>query len=164
MTLRIGVNATAYGANGVEFIVQAEQLGADSAWAPEFWAGDALTPLAYLAASTSRIKLATGVVQISARTPAATAMAFATLEALAGPDRVIAPGATILEIIPTGAALIVEARVLPRDIGFVHEGQNVLVKAIPLAIALQDFIGKHLVLVAWQPILGWLLLCLLLLL
>jgi len=68
----------------------AERLGYDSVWTAEAYGADALTPLAYLAASTSRIKLATGVVQISARTPAATAMAFATLEGLAGPNRVIA--------------------------------------------------------------------------
>jgi F420-dependent oxidoreductase-like protein len=68
----------------------AERLGYDSVWTAEAYGADALTPLAYLAASTSRIKLATGVVQISARAPAATAMAFATLEALAGTGRVIA--------------------------------------------------------------------------
>ncbi len=68
----------------------AERLGYDSVWTAEAYGADALTPLAYLAASTSRITLATGVVQISARTPAATAMAFATLESLAGTGRVIA--------------------------------------------------------------------------
>ncbi len=50
---------------------------------------DALSPLAYLAAHTSRIKLATAVVQISARTPAATAMHALTIDHLAGGDRVI---------------------------------------------------------------------------
>ncbi len=68
----------------------AERLGYDSVWTAEAYGADALTPLAYLAACTSTIKLATGVVQISARTPAATAMAFATLESLAGRGRVIA--------------------------------------------------------------------------
>jgi len=68
----------------------AERLGYDSVWTAEAYGSDALTPLAYLAASTTRITLATGVVQISARTPAATAMAFATLESLAGRGRVIA--------------------------------------------------------------------------
>jgi len=68
----------------------AERLGYDSVWTAEAYGADALTPLAYLAAATDRIKLATGVVQISARTPAATAMAFATLESLAGRGRVIA--------------------------------------------------------------------------
>jgi F420-dependent oxidoreductase-like protein len=68
----------------------AERLGYDSVWTAEAYGADALTPLAYLAACTERIKLATGIVQISARTPAATAMAFATLESLAGRGRVIA--------------------------------------------------------------------------
>jgi F420-dependent oxidoreductase-like protein len=66
-----------------------EELGYDSVWSSEAYGADALTPLAYLAAVTNRIKLATGVVQIGARTPAATAMGFATIEALAGKGRVI---------------------------------------------------------------------------
>jgi F420-dependent oxidoreductase-like protein len=74
----------------VERVQLAERLGYDSVWTAEAYGADALTPLAYLAARTERIKLATGVVQISARTPAATAMAFATIEALAGRGRVIA--------------------------------------------------------------------------
>ena len=39
--------------HGVEFVREAERLGVDSVWVPEFWAGDALTPLAYLAARTT---------------------------------------------------------------------------------------------------------------
>jgi F420-dependent oxidoreductase-like protein len=74
----------------IEQVLLAEQLGYDSVWTAEAYGADALTPLAYLAAKTERIKLATGIVQISARTPAATAMAFATLESLAGVGRVIA--------------------------------------------------------------------------
>jgi F420-dependent oxidoreductase-like protein len=74
----------------VERVLLAERLGYDSVWTAEAYGADALTPLAFLAARTSRIKLATGVVQISARTPAATAMAFATIDALAGGSRVIA--------------------------------------------------------------------------
>ena len=57
-------------ATGVEFVREAERLGVDSVWVPEFWAGDALTPLAYLAACTTRVRLATGIVQLGARTPA----------------------------------------------------------------------------------------------
>ena len=48
-------------AAGVELVRQAERLGVDSVWVPEFWAADALTPLAYLAAQTSTIRLATGI-------------------------------------------------------------------------------------------------------
>jgi F420-dependent oxidoreductase-like protein len=74
----------------VEKVLEAERLGYDSVWTAEAYGADALTPLAYLAGRTQRIRLATGVVQISARTPAATAMAFSTLAALAGEGRVIA--------------------------------------------------------------------------
>lgn len=66
----------------VEKTKMAEDLGFDSVWTAESWGSDAFTPLAYLAAHTSRIKLGTSVVQISARTPTATAMAAITLDHL----------------------------------------------------------------------------------
>jgi F420-dependent oxidoreductase-like protein len=68
---------------------RAEELGFDSVWTAEAYGADALSPLAYLAAFTNRIKLATGVVQVAARTPAATAMHALTIDALAGGNRVI---------------------------------------------------------------------------
>ena len=67
----------------------AERLGYHSVWTAEAYGADALSPLAFLAAHTRRIKLATGVVQIAARTPAATAMHAMTIDALAGGGRVI---------------------------------------------------------------------------
>jgi len=68
----------------------AEQLGYDSVWTAEAYGSDALTPLAYLAAVTRRIRLGTGIMQLAARTPAAAAMAVGTIDALAGGGRVIA--------------------------------------------------------------------------
>jgi F420-dependent oxidoreductase-like protein len=82
MTLRVGIAAMPSSAAGVELVRQAERLGVDSVWVPEFWAGDALTPLAYLAAQTSTIRLATGIVQLGARTPAMLAMSAMSLQAL----------------------------------------------------------------------------------
>lgn len=82
MTLRVGVGAMPFTPHDVEFVHQAEKLGVDSVWVPEFWAGDALTPLAYLAASTTRVRLATGIVQLGARTPAMLAMSALSLQAL----------------------------------------------------------------------------------
>lgn len=73
----------------VDQVRLAEDLGYHSVWTAEAYGSDALSPLAYLAAVTSRIKLATGVVQIAARTPAATAMHALTIDALAGGNRVI---------------------------------------------------------------------------
>jgi len=74
----------------VEKILLAERLGYDSVWTAEAYGSDAITPLAYLAAITHRIRLGTGIMQLAARTPAAAAMAIATLDALAGGDRAIA--------------------------------------------------------------------------
>jgi F420-dependent oxidoreductase-like protein len=68
----------------------AERLGYDSVWTAEAYGSDALTPLAYLAAVTKRIRLGTGIMQLAARTPAAAAMAMGTIDALAGGGRVIA--------------------------------------------------------------------------
>ena len=74
----------------VERVLLAERLGYDSVWTAEAYGSDAVTPLAYLAALTRRIRLGTGIMQLAARTPAAAAMAVATLDALAGGDRAIA--------------------------------------------------------------------------
>src|SRR5438552_8704177 len=73
----------------VEQVREAERLGFDSVWTAEAYGADAITPLAFLAAQTSRIRLGTAIVQISARTPTATAMAMATIDALSGGQRVI---------------------------------------------------------------------------
>ena len=86
--LRLGLN-TGYWAGGpppgaAESILEAEQLGFDSVWTAEAYGSDALMPLAWWGASTERIKLGTAIVQISARTPAATAMAAMTLDHLSG--------------------------------------------------------------------------------
>jgi F420-dependent oxidoreductase-like protein len=67
-----------------ETVLEAERLGYDSVWTAEAYGSDALTPLAWYGAATERIKLGSAIVQISARTPAATAMAAMTLDHLSG--------------------------------------------------------------------------------
>ena len=69
-------------ANFVEVAQEAERLGYDSVWTAEAWGSDAFTPLAWIGAHTSRIRLGTAIVQISARTPASTAMHALTLDHL----------------------------------------------------------------------------------
>ncbi len=68
--------------NQITYVVEAEKLGVDSAWSAEAWGYDAATPLAYLAAKTSRIRLGTGIMQIGSRTPAMIAMTALTMAAL----------------------------------------------------------------------------------
>jgi F420-dependent oxidoreductase-like protein len=75
-----------------ETILEAERLGFDSIWTAEAYGSDALVPLAWWGAATERIKLGTGIVQISARTPAATAMAAMTLDHLSGGRLVLGLG------------------------------------------------------------------------
>lgn len=66
----------------VDFVVQADRLGVDSVWSAEAWGSDAVTPLAYLASRTERIKLGSGIIQTGTRTPALVAMTSATLQLL----------------------------------------------------------------------------------
>ena len=67
-----------------EIIAEADRLGFDSLWTAEAYGSDALTPLAWWGAQTERMRLGTAIAQISARTPAATAMAAITMDHLSG--------------------------------------------------------------------------------
>jgi F420-dependent oxidoreductase-like protein len=71
-------------------ILLAEKLGYDSLWTAEAYGSDAITPLAYIAAKTERIRLGTGIMQLAGRTAAMCAMQAQTVDALAGGNRVIA--------------------------------------------------------------------------
>src|SRR5213080_2933436 len=75
-------------------VAECERLGFDSIWAAEAYGSDCLTPLAWWGASTERIRLGTNIMQISARTPAAAAMAAMTLDHLSGGRFVLGLGAS----------------------------------------------------------------------
>jgi len=86
--LKLGLN-TGYWTGGPppaieETIAEAERLGFDSIWAAEAYGSDVLTPLAWWGAKTQRLKLGTAIMQLSARQPAAAAMAAMTLDHLSG--------------------------------------------------------------------------------
>jgi len=83
MRVAVGV-AAVLTEEDVDFVAEADRLGAHSVWVPEAWGQDALTPLAYLAARTERIRLGSGIVQLGARTPANLAMSALSLQALSG--------------------------------------------------------------------------------
>jgi F420-dependent oxidoreductase-like protein len=75
------------GTNPTELVAlaqEAERLGYDSAWAAEAWGTDAVTVLAWLAATSSKIKIGSAILQMPARTPANTAMTAATLDLMSG--------------------------------------------------------------------------------
>jgi F420-dependent oxidoreductase-like protein len=78
----------------IEWVQHAEKLGIAMAFSAEAWWSDAVTPLAYLADKTSRIQLATGIMQVTARTPAMTAMTALTLHDLTNGRFVLGLGAS----------------------------------------------------------------------
>ena len=86
--MRVGLILGGWGAGPpdglIERVQEAEQLGFDCLWVAEIWGSDAFTYATWLAAHTSTIKIGTSVVQLAARTPAATAMAASTLDHLSG--------------------------------------------------------------------------------
>lgn len=88
MRTAVGVGSAASGREvwqeQVDFVREAERLGVDDCWSAEAWGQDALTPLAYLAAVTDRIRLGTGILQVSARAPSMAAMSAMTLSTLSG--------------------------------------------------------------------------------
>jgi F420-dependent oxidoreductase-like protein len=68
----------------MDMVLEAERLGYDSAWAGEAYGADAVTPIAWMLARTTRIKGGTGIMQMPARTPACAAMTAMSLQALSG--------------------------------------------------------------------------------
>ena len=71
---------------------EAEKLGYDSVWTAEAYGSDAITPLAWIGAQTSKIRLGTGICQISARTPTAMAMAALTMDHLSNGRMILGLG------------------------------------------------------------------------
>ena len=86
--LKLGLNLS-YWVGGpplgaAEAVAEAERLGFDSVWSAEAYGSDVLTPLAWWGSATKRVRLGTAIAQMSARQPAATAMAAMTLDHLSG--------------------------------------------------------------------------------
>ena len=83
--MRVGVSVgSAYydGSNWedlVELVRVADRIGVESCWTAEAWGMESTTPLAYLGALTSNIRLGTGIMQVTARTPSMAAMTALTL-------------------------------------------------------------------------------------
>jgi F420-dependent oxidoreductase-like protein len=94
--MKLGLQLGYWGAqppeNAPELVAAAEDAGFDTVFTAEAWGSDAYTPLAWWGASTSRMRLGTSVVQLSARTPTACAMAALTLDHLSGGRHILGLG------------------------------------------------------------------------
>jgi len=100
--MKLALNGGAFGPQikiDIERIRHAEQIGYDSVWSAEAWGNDAITPLAWIAGQTTKIKLGTAIMQMQARTPAMCAMQAMTVDQLSG-------GRMIVGIGPSGPQVI----------------------------------------------------------
>jgi F420-dependent oxidoreductase-like protein len=94
--MKLGLQLGYWGAqppeNAPELIAAAEEAGFDAVFTAEAWGSDAYTPLAWWGSQTKRLRLGTSVVQLSARTPTACAMAALTLDHLSGGRHILGLG------------------------------------------------------------------------
>ncbi len=100
--MRLGLLAGQFGPKmqvPFDLIDEAERLGYHSVWSAEAYGNDAIVPLSFIAARTSKIKLGTAIMQMPARTPAMAAMTAMTLDALSG-------GRFILGLGPSGPQVV----------------------------------------------------------
>ena len=121
----------------VDRIRRAEELGFDSVWTAEAYGSDAITPLAYIAALTRRIRLGTAIMQIPARTPAMTAMTAMSLDSISGGRFILGLGPSGPQVVegwhgvPYGKPLTrtreyvsILRKVLRREAPLEHEGEH----------------------------------------
>jgi F420-dependent oxidoreductase-like protein len=95
--MRFGLNVGYSGARmslDMPLIEEADRLGFHSVWTAEAYGSDAVTPVAWIAARTERIHVATGIMQMPARSPAMTAMTATTLDQLSGGRFLLGLGAS----------------------------------------------------------------------
>jgi F420-dependent oxidoreductase-like protein len=139
-SLRLGLTAGYSGAQmqiNRDLILEAERLGYYSVWSAEAYGSDAVSPLAYIAAFTSRILLGTAIMQMPARTPAMTAMTAMTLDAMSG-------GRFILGLGPSGPQVVegwhgvAYGKPLTRTKEYIQIVRKILAREEPL-----EFKGEH---------------------
>jgi F420-dependent oxidoreductase-like protein len=94
--MKLGLQLGYWGAqqpeNHAELVAAAEEAGFDTVFTAEAWSSDAYTPLAWWGRETTRMRLGTSVIQLSARTPTACAMAALTLDHLSGGRHILGLG------------------------------------------------------------------------
>ena len=132
--LILGTGGADYKLN-MDLIREAENLGFDSVWTAEAWGSDAVTPAAWVLAQTTKIKVGTGIMQMSARTPSCAAMTAMTLQQLSGNRFILGIGPSGPQVIegwhgqPYGRPLTrtreyieIIRKILAREAPLTHEG------------------------------------------
>jgi F420-dependent oxidoreductase-like protein len=139
--VKLGLHLGYWGAGppaaAAETIAEVERLAFDSVWTAESYGSDALTPLAWWGASSTRLRLGTNLAQLSARSPTAMAMAAMTLDHLSGGRFVLGLGVSGPQVVEgwygapfpmplarTREYVSVIRKVLARDEPVVHQGEH----------------------------------------
>jgi F420-dependent oxidoreductase-like protein len=132
--MKLGLLSAITGAQvriNMDFILEAEKLGFDAVWTGEAYGADAVTPLAWIGARTSKIKLGAAILQMPARTPAMAAMTAMTLDALSG-------GRFILGVGPSGPQVVegwhgvAYDKPIPRTREYISIVRKILAREAPL--------------------------------
>jgi F420-dependent oxidoreductase-like protein len=118
-------------------VLEAERLGFDSVWSAEAYGSDAVTLLTWAAARTERIGVGTAIMQMPARTPAATAMTAITLDHLTGGRFRLGLGVSGPQV-SEGWHGVPFGRPLERTREYVHIVRSILRRDAPL-----EFHGKY---------------------
>ena len=132
LTLRLGDTAI-----DIEYIREAESLGYEAVWCGEAYGTDAVSPVAWVLAQTSRIKAGTGIMQIPARTPALAAMTAMTLQALSGNRFLLGVGPSGPQVVE-GWHGVAFGKPLARTREYVAVIRRILAREAPL-----EFAGEH---------------------
>ena len=94
--MKLGLQLGYWGAqpahHHAELVDAAETFGFDTVFTAEAWGSDAYVPLSWWGSRTDRVRLGTAVIQMSARTPTACAMAALTLDHLSGGRHIVGLG------------------------------------------------------------------------
>ena len=110
--MQLGITMRINGATpqlSMDEVLEAERLGYESVWSGEAWGTDAVSPVAWVLARTTRIKAGTAIMQMQARTPSCAAMTAMTLNALSG-------GRFLLGVGPSGPPSVGSGSSPPRGV------------------------------------------------
>jgi len=125
------------GGPNIDQVLEAERLGYDSVWAGESYGTDAVTPITWVLARTTKIKAGTGIMQMSARTPTCAAMTAATLQAMSANRFLLGIGPSGPQVIE-GWHGMPYGKPLPRTLEYVAVVRKLFARAAPLQHA-----GEH---------------------
>ncbi len=123
--------------DAMEQIATAERLGFDSVWTSEAYGSDCFTPLAWWGSQTSRMQLGTAITQISARTPASTAMTAITMDHLSGGRFILGLGVSGPQVVE-GWYSADYAKPLARTREYIDIVREIIAREKPV-----EYVGEH---------------------